>query len=423
MTIIFREQNKSLIDKYARYCFCFSLLIVLLFLFIFITACEEKPKHDQKNKKFTHPYEIISSQEATKGDRFGCSLAANDEYLIAGAECALSLDEEPCPGAAYIFRIGEDQTWNHGAQILPADSELIERFGTSVAIEDNNAIVGSIGQAFVFNRTGNNEWELQAALSIDDGTAPDDFGLAVAIDGEHALVGAPAIGSNDSKTGTAYLFQKSEDGDWVQVKQFIPFNSSADDQFGASVALDGDYAVIGAPESGVDNGGAVFVYYRSSLDKWDVETSLHSSNTKDKSEFGTAVAIDGSYLIVGDMEHFTTNKGEAYIYYRTAVNTWTDGKSLKATLTSPSIPYDGYEYGRAAAIHGKYGIVGSPKMARGAAFVFNRTNKNKWSHGRKIRAFGADEAESFGYSVAINSKFAFVGAPGSAGGGAIYIYK
>lgn len=407
----------------VRNLFFLFLMLVLPFVFLMISGCEEEPEEEKENRKFTNGYEVIVSPDASGGDRFGCSIAVRDDYLIVGAECARSSGEDLCQGAAYIFHKTEDESWSQGVEILTADSQDIEKFGLSVAIEKNMAIVGAVGQAFIFSRSGENDWTQQAALSISDEEAPEDFGKAVAIDGEYALVGAPSIGSYYSKPGTAYLFQQSETDDWSQIKQFIPFNSHADDQFGASVAIEGDYAVVGAPEFGEYSDGSVFIYYRSNLDKWDVETRLPAPKPRDKSEFGFAVAIDGDFVIVGDMEHFYNNEGEALIFQKQGVNAWDEGTLLSATLTWEGYPYNGYEFGRSAAINGTYAIVGSPEMSEGAAFVFDRTDNKKWSKGKKIVAFGAIEPASFGYSVALNEDFAFVGDPDADSSGRIFVFQ
>jgi DNA-directed RNA polymerase subunit RPC12/RpoP len=97
----------------------------------------------------------------------------------------------------------------------------------------------------------------QAKLLASDGGAGDQFGSSVALAGDTALVGA--FFGNDP--GSAYVFVHSGTG-WTQQAKLTPDDGAELDHFGFSVALAGDTAFVGAPRNN-NNVGAVYVFVRS----------------------------------------------------------------------------------------------------------------------------------------------------------------
>src|SRR5688500_12822955 len=84
----------------------------------------------------------------------------------------------------------------------------------------------------------------RARLFASDGAAGDAFG-AVAISGDTAIIGASLAGDPGSDSGSAYLFQRDQAGNWVQFKK-LTGNPDRDHNFGGSVAISGDTAIVGA---------------------------------------------------------------------------------------------------------------------------------------------------------------------------------
>src|SRR5712692_9174605 len=107
-------------------------------------------------------------------------------------------------GAAYIF-VRSLTTWAQQARLLPPGAD---QFGYSVAISGSTAIVGSpytnsnSGAAFIYVRTGTT-WTQQAELTASDSAVNDLFGASVAVTGSEALVGAY---NKNSAVGAAYVF-------------------------------------------------------------------------------------------------------------------------------------------------------------------------------------------------------------------------
>src|SRR5262245_13065477 len=154
--------------------------------------------------------------------------------------------------------------WGGEQRIVANDAAELDEFGWSVALTADNALIGAYGEsdargaAYVFTRSGN-AWTETQKLVASDGVALDRFGWSVALDGDRALVGAAY--ARDSQRGAAYVFVKSG-GRWVEEQKLVASDGATNDQFGWSVALAGDRAVIGA--YGRDAGrGAAYVFVRS----------------------------------------------------------------------------------------------------------------------------------------------------------------
>ena len=105
--------------------------------------------------------------------------------------------------------------------------------------------------------------EIQKLLA-SDGALGDDFGVSVAVDGDTAVIGARLDDDNGFDSGSAYVFTRSA-GVWAEQQKLTASDGAANDLFGMRVAVDGDTAVIGAEaddDDGFDSGSA-YVFTRS----------------------------------------------------------------------------------------------------------------------------------------------------------------
>jgi hypothetical protein len=101
---------------------------------------------------------------------------------------------------------------------------------------------------------------MTAKLLADDGEANDGFGFSVAISGDRVIVGAHGdSGPNGTDSGSAYLFEEIN-GVWVQQAKLTASDGAANDEFGSSVAISGDVAIVGAPGNDGDGSAAGSAY-------------------------------------------------------------------------------------------------------------------------------------------------------------------
>jgi hypothetical protein len=140
-----------------------------------------------------------------------------------------------------------------------------------VHISNNQVIVGAYldadngygsGSAYIF-QNNNGTWQQVAKLTASDANSRDLFGYSVSISGDYAIVGHVDQGTY---TGGAYVFHKNN-GTWQQTAKLQASDISANDWFGASVTLSGNYAFAGSlgNDGGGNNHGATYVFNLSNL--------------------------------------------------------------------------------------------------------------------------------------------------------------
>ena len=389
-----------------------------------------------------------AASDRAPGDEFGRSVAISGDYAIVGAseegEDAAGANTPNDAGCAYIFkRIGA--TWVQEAKIVASDKAGREYFGTSVAISGDYVIVGAFGEdedaaggntlndagsAYIFKRTGTT-WAQEAKIVASDRAVYDFFGWSVAISGDYAIIGAfleeeDVSGANTMyRAGSAYIFKRIGTT-WTQEAKIVSSDRAAQDDFGYSVAISGDYAIVGARTESEDAAGANTLNYAGSAyifkrtgTTWAQESKIVSSDRAEGDGFGHTVAISGDYAILGtsaeDEDAVGTNTlneaGSAYIFKRTGT-TWAQEAKIVASDRA-----EGDQLGYSVAISGDYAIVGAIRegdivpdtLNYGSAYIFKRTGTT-WAQEAKMVASDRADRDLFGFSVAISGDYALVGA-------------
>ena len=287
------------------------------------------------------------------------------------------------------------------AKLIAEDPQGSALFGLSVDLDGSTAIVGEpldlSGSAYVFVRS-DHAWLQQAKLVHTGISGGDNFGDAVAIEGDTAVVGAPRWDLDpdaDHARGAAYVFTRSG-STWTQQAQLLSSDLSEFDRFGASVALDGDTMVIGAPgESGQFLAeGAAYVFTRSGT-AWVEQAKLKAAFPQDTDVFGVSVAVDGDTVVVGSLRDTVDvgGQGSAYVFTRTG-SSWTQQAVLVASDPSVSALF-----GVSVAVDGGTAVVGALRGNHpGAAYVFTRDG-SVWTEQARLAAPGAVDADGFGVAV------------------------
>jgi hypothetical protein len=306
------------------------------------------------------------------------------------------------------------------AKLTSNDAAAWDQLGISVAISGDTAVAGahsedhggpveSIGAAYVFLRSGTT-WSQQQKLQAPVGAAFDFFGWSVAISGDTAVVGAigddlPAGGD----AGSAYVFVRSGTT-WTQEDKLTASDADDENQFGHSVAIDGETIAIGAPGNGL--GGAVYVFVRSGT-AWTEQQKLTTSDAAAGDDFGIRVAISGETVVGGawlDDHAGGADAGSAYVFVRNGTS-WSQQQKLTASDAAPS---DGFGHG--VAIAGETVLVGAPNddilgfSDAGSAYAFVRSG-TAWSEQQKLTAADGAGLDWFGNSVAVAGDRALVGVP------------
>jgi hypothetical protein len=186
--------------------------------------------------------------------------------------------------------------------------------------EDGNGV--EQGVAYIFSRDmgGVDGWGMVKAFAPDD--APDYTwaGTAVATDGAHALVGSAYDDGAGTDRGAVYVLGPDGTGTWREIKKLAASDAANNDLFGYSLAVEGDYIVAGAgwAKGGGTERGQAYLFSRNEggTDNWGEVQRLRASDGQNEDWFGAAVAIDGLYLLVGATgeDGDGRDRGAAYIF-------------------------------------------------------------------------------------------------------------
>ena len=229
----------------------------------------------QSSGIWTQQQKLVASDGAAR-DRFGWSCALRGETALIGADLddVFGFDS----GSAYVF-VRSGDTWSEQQKLQATDRAAGDQFGSSVALTSSTAVVGArndddrgtnSGSAYVFTRSAN-VWTQQQKLIASDGAANDRFGDSVALSGDTALIGVRSDDDPRTDSGSAYIFVQ-DGGTWSQQEKLRASDGAANDYFGYSVALSGNTALIGAPYDDDRRRDSGSVYAFAFLDLPDVGT-------------------------------------------------------------------------------------------------------------------------------------------------------
>jgi len=368
----------------------------------------------------------LFAADGGEGDQFGYHVALSGDTALVGVRFDDDDDNGLESGSAYVFtRSGT--TWSQQARLTAADGSDRDWFGVRVALEGDTAVVPAdaddsdvngvdSGSVYVFTRHGTT-WTQQAKLTASDGAAVDLFGYSVALSGDTVLIGA-RFDDDDvhgDNSGSVYVFTRSGTT-WSQQAKLTAADGGAGDEFGYSVALEGDTAVITANAddsdvNGVDSGSA-YIFTRSGTD-WSQQAKLTATDGAAGDLFGVRVALAGDTALIGarldDDDVNGVDSGSAYVFTRSG-----DGWSQQAKLTAAD-GAAGDWFGYSVALADDTALIGAGNhdgvngVDSGSAYVFTRSGTT-WSQKTKLTAADGKAGDQFGGKVAISGDAAVVGA-------------
>lgn len=239
---------------------------------------------------------------------FGRAIDASGNYLSICAN-----------GSVYIFE-NLNGTWTQVDKIVPTVSN--SSFGQLVDISGNRLIVGASNSAYIFQKVGN-VWVEEIKLTGNTSVGSSVFATSVAISGDYAFVGDYKYDVNkygffqnsNSNWGRVYVYKRVGIPGllWANTQNFYPHKYDTEDNFGKSISMSGNYALVGAP--GNDSTGVAYLYQLEGS-SWVEKEQIRSFDGEINDHFGEAVQITGGRAIISAIydEDFGYQSGSAYIY-------------------------------------------------------------------------------------------------------------
>lgn len=313
---------------------------------------------------------------------------------------------------------------------LDTGSSAFSRMGRDVAVYgDYGAVIGS-NRVEIYRWSGTNWVKHQ---TIDFGSI---IPSSVAMEGDVMAVGQSGF---SGQRGRVSVYHRNQEGTWEFLKFLNSPVSRNDVYFGRSIAMDGDYMIIGAdggppPGDNFRSSGSAYIYYRhqGGTDNWGRQSSLHpidNPNYRDGTmNFGYSVAISGDWALVGSPKNH-----EAYLFRRSGTS-WIREQRLDYTVTNQ---LDTDRFGYAVAIDGDRAAVSairgrtssniSPSNEHGTVYVYQRSGNN-WNNTNTFRHENSSNGDQLGSSLYFHGEFLLAGARGINSGntsnvGAVVVFR
>lgn len=307
----------------------------------------------------------LLADDGNENDRFGASVAGDGDVVVVGATQTQNSNayDDSYNGSVYVFRY-ESGTWNQEAKLTPSDNLDSIYFGDRVVLQDDLLVVGAYtaggtysnqGKVYVYRYDGTS-WHEEAILTASDFGSNNYFGSSLALDGDNLVVGADGHTHDSIRSGSVYVF--TYDGtSWTEETELNPFDAATDDEFGDSVAISGNTLVVGANREENTNPGAVYVYNWDG-DSWEYTTQLVSANGGEYDAFGNSVSLSENWLAAGAYvdEEFGALSGTVTLFSWNGV-TWHEEVEFSSTDVYEGSTHD--EFGYSVSLSGNDLLVGA----------------------------------------------------------------
>lgn len=363
--------------------------------------------------------ERITASDGATGNLFGYALGADGDYLVVGARTDDEAGSEA--GAVYVFK-RDSVTWTPQAKLIGSGVVAGDWFGGGVAMDSDTILAGTthwqagiLGDVYVFRLDGGT-WQEEARLRAADAIPGGLFGGYIAVSGDVAAITACRDDEAGYEAGAAYIFRR--DGTtWAQEAKLIASDAAAGDAAGnLSVGIDANAVAFTSYMTDSQRGAAYVFEYAGGT--WTQTAKLVASDGQPGDRFGTSVALDGDYLVVGADQVTIGGAGKLYVFHREG-GVWTERAILAAADGAPG---DLLALG-ALDIQGDRIVAGASEHTdsvshAGAAYLFVRDDHGTpadpsddiWPQRAKLTAANPSPDDRVGVRVAQTGPYVFGGA-------------
>ena len=309
----------------------------------------------------------LKASDATSNDQYGRTVATSGSEAIVGS----IYNGTSSYGAAYIYK-DNGTSWVE-TKLTASIQNATDKYASSVDIDGGVAIVGapedsslmpSAGSAYLYEDNGSS-W-IETKLIASDATEYNKFGNSVSISGNIAVIGSNNNDTKNTNAGAVYIFEK-EVGAWTEKAKLTASDGGVNDNFGTSVSINGDMIIVGAPYHG--SHGAAYVFVKENED-W-VEYKLNVDDWSSVVRLGNDVSISENLAIVGSSEEAgrITRSGAAYVFSFNGLE-WKQKEKFEIE--------EGTYFGQSVSISESKAVIGTHKVAvdgdtdAGAIYLFEK---------------------------------------------------
>lgn len=281
-------------------------------------------------------------------------------------------------------------------------------FGRALAMTDTELFIGQPvnwygpGVVYTYRLDDSDEWRERSRLTASDSARKDDFGRSLAVDGNTLVIGAPR---KRDGSGVAYVFERTaDDADWRQAEIIEPPGAGDHAEYASSLALSGDDLWIGAPA--VDSTGVVY-HIRRADDDWSLHRVIRPGSAANVADFGRTISHQGEWLLVG-APAADSGMGKVFFSKRQAPGDWGEPGGIELPVSDDD---DEAAIGSSVLLDGDRAYVGAP----GAASVFilaRNADSDTWRLAGELQPPDTERGTGFGASIAVVGDEIWVGAPG-----------
>ena len=356
----------------------------------------------------------ITASDGGSYDKFGGSASISEDKIVVGA--IHDDDKGSYSGSAYIFEKNQNGIWEEVQKITASDGASNDYFGYSASISEDKIVVGAFGDddkgsdsgsAYIFEKNQNGIWEEVQKITASDGRSYDYFGYSVSISENTIIVGA-------YRDGSAYIFEKNQNGIWEEVQKITASDGGSYDYFGYSASISEDVIVVGAihDDDKGSNSGSAYIFEKNQNGIWEEVQKITASDGGSYDYFGYSASISEDVIVVGAIhdDDKGSNSGSAYIFEKNQNGIWEEVQKITAS-DGASNDYFGYS----ASISEDKIVVGAfgdddKGSDSGSAYIFEKNQNGIWEEVQKIRTNDGASGDYFGYSVSISEDVIVVGA-------------
>jgi len=378
---------------------------------------------------FSQTYELqkLIGSEVGQADIFGNPIVIDGDTMAIGAW--RDDDNGANSGAVYMYSWSSTESlWVETQKLVATDGQPYDRFGQHLAIDDDVLLVGTpnddrpdcptpplcdSGSVYVFRLDiETSQWIETGRLLASDGELDDRFGARVVLEGDTAVISAPNGGDNGPESGSVYVFRR--DGMlWQEHEKLLPGDGAEDDLFGIGLALDGDLLVVGAirnDDSGSES-GSVYAF-RFDGQQWVEQEKIVAPDAQPGDWFGRGLSLDGNRMLVeapGD-DDGGLDAGSVYVF-RLDGDQWIEEQKLIASDT-----HQLHGFGRSPRLQGDLAAIGAAMdddlgNSSGAVYLYC-FNGFRWIEAEKVYGSDSGYGHFFGGTVAVAGDMMVVGASG-----------